>query len=209
MCGGQNRIDATRTPPRYGKRFCPPYRAHQSQRLPILLLRLPAVEHVLGGLERVVGLREAHIGRALQDGLDDLVAGGAAVERAARVQRDLVGQIGRRRRRRSRSARAIFKSRCGRSQTVPKQYSWMARAWVGQIALSSSQLLKPSLPKASSRIFLPRAARSSLIWLSCVAVRVGELVQRTCPGKTRKAGRSTPPGYWRTSPPPPICRLRP
>src|SRR5262245_20811493 len=65
------------------------------QRLPILLLRLPAVEHVLGGLERVVGLREAHIGRALQDGLDDLLAGAAAVERAARVQRDLVGAIGR------------------------------------------------------------------------------------------------------------------
>src|SRR5262245_60062983 len=69
----------------------------------------------------------------------------------------------------------VLRSRCGRSQIVPKQYSWMARAWVGQIALSSSQVFKPSLPKASSRIFLPRAARSSLICVSFVADRVGEL----------------------------------
>jgi hypothetical protein len=36
----------------------------------------------------------------------------------------------------------VFRSRCGRSQMVPKQYSWMARACVGAIALSSSQVFK-------------------------------------------------------------------
>src|SRR5262245_19860745 len=39
----------------------------------------------------------------------------------------------------------------------------MARACVGQIALSSSHVFNPSLPKAWSRIVLPRAARSWLI----------------------------------------------
>src|SRR6185295_17454864 len=54
----------------------------------------------------------------------------------------------------------------------------MARACVGQISFNSSQRFRPSLPKASSRIFLPRAARSSLIdgtpWMVAV-VAVGKV----------------------------------
>src|ERR1043166_1975073 len=44
----------------------------------------------------MVGFGESDIGRALQDGLDDFLARGAAVEGTARVQSDLVGTIGRR-----------------------------------------------------------------------------------------------------------------
>ena len=69
----------------------------RSDRLPVLLLCVPLVEDVLGRLERVVGLRKADIGRALQDRLDHLVAGRTAVQRAARVQGDFPRQ-GRRRR---------------------------------------------------------------------------------------------------------------
>src|SRR5262245_37063044 len=182
-----------------------------SQCLPVRLLRLPAVEHVLRRLERVVGLWKADIGRALQDGLDDLLALGAAIERAARVQRHLVGAIGcHRRRDHDQLARLEIEIRPvpDRAEAIFVDGAGMRRADCIELA----PRLQPVLAEGFVANLL--SAGGAILahgFLPCVEVVAGAatIAADRCNGKRSTDDAVSPLECAPTSRPRPICRTRP
>src|SRR5262245_23564123 len=181
-----------------------------SQRLPVRLLRFPAVEHVLRRLERVVGLGKADIGRALQDGFDDLLALGAAIERAARVQRHLVGAIGRHRRcDHDQLARLEIEMRAvpDRAEAIFVDGAGMRRA--DRIELVPR--LQPVLAEGFVANLL--SARGAILahgFLPCVeVVAAATIAADRCNEKRTADDAVSPLECAPTSRPRPICRTRP